>query len=38
MFGYFKMDADCPTAIGEHYKKFYCFLCRSLEKYYGQLS
>lgn len=38
MFGYFKMDADCPTAIGEHYKKYYCFLCRALEKYYGQLS
>ena len=38
MFGYFKMDADCPAAIGEHYKKYYCFLCRALEKYYGQLS
>lgn len=38
MFGYFKMDADCPTAIGEHYKKYYCYLCRSLEKHYGQLS
>lgn len=38
MFGYFKMDADCPTAVGEHYKKYYCFLCRALEKYYGQLS
>ena len=38
MFGYFKVDADCPLDIGEHYKKYYCFLCRALEKYYGQLS
>ncbi len=38
MFGYFKMDADCPREIVEHYKKYYCFLCRSLEKHYGQLS
>ena len=37
MFGYFKLDSDCPREIAADYKKYYCFLCRCLSKYYGQL-
>lgn len=35
MFGYFKMDKNCPSSLADGYKKYYCVLCRSLEKHYG---
>ena len=38
MFGYFRLDDNCPASIRMLYKKYYCFLCRSLAKYYGQVT
>ena len=38
MFGYFTLDDNCPANIHKLYKKYYCFLCRSLAKYYGQVT
>lgn len=35
MFGYFKLDRDCPPEIFNDYKKYYCFLCRALQRHYG---
>lgn len=35
MFGYFKLDKECPTKLFSQYKKYYCFLCRTLGKHYG---
>ena len=35
MFGYFKMDKKCPSSLADEYKKYYCVLCRSLERHYG---
>lgn len=35
MFGYFKLDRECPREIFTDYKKYYCFLCRTLQRYYG---
>ena len=35
MFGYFKLDRECPREIYNDYKKYYCFLCRALQRYYG---
>lgn len=35
MFGYFKLDRECPREIFNDYKKYYCFLCRTLQRYYG---
>lgn len=36
MFGYFKVDNYCPRPVYAEYRKYYCFLCRALEKYYGE--
>lgn len=38
MFGYFKLDRECPREIFNDYKKYYCFLCRTLQRYYGPVS
>lgn len=38
MFGYFKLDRECPREIFNDYKKYYCFLCRALQRYYGPLA
>ena len=35
MFGYFKLDRECPREIFNDYKKYYCFLCRALQRHYG---
>lgn len=35
MFGYLKLDNNCPKNIRAAYKKYYCFLCRALEEHYG---
>ena len=36
MFGYFKLDKECPAGLQTEYRRYYCFLCRAIEKYYGQ--
>lgn len=38
MFGYFKLDKECPSVLFSQYKKNYCFLCKSISKHYGQLA
>lgn len=38
MFGYFKLDKECPARLFSQYKKYYCFLCRTLGKHYGMTS
>ena len=38
MFGYFKLDRECPRAIVRNYRKNYCFLCRALSCHYGFLA
>lgn len=38
MFGYLKMDGQSSKELNQEYKKYYCFLCRSLQKHYGALS
>ena len=38
MFGYLKLDKNCPKELQVEYKKYYCFLCRSLQKHYGFIS
>ena len=38
MFGYVKLDKNAPALMKNNFRKHYCFLCRSLGKYYGQLS
>ena len=38
MFGYFKLDRECPREIFNDYKKYYCFLCRTLQRYYGPVA
>lgn len=35
MFGYMRLDSRCPHNLRKHYKKYYCYLCRSLDKHYG---
>jgi hypothetical protein len=35
MFGYLKLDNHCPEQIQKSYKKYYCYLCRSLQAHYG---
>ena len=35
MFGYLKMDSQSSKELNQEYKKYYCFLCRSLQKHYG---
>jgi len=35
MFGYFKLDKNSSQQLLNHYRKNYCYLCRSLEKHYG---
>lgn len=35
MFGYLKLDNNCPKNLKVSYKKYYCFLCRALQKFYG---
>lgn len=38
MFGYFKLDRECPREIFNDYKKYYCFLCRTLQRWYGPVA
>jgi len=38
MFGYFRVTTQSPKAIHEHFRKYYCFVCRALEQYYGEVS
>ncbi len=38
MFGYVKLDKQAPEPLKRNFRKHYCFLCRSLGKYYGQFS
>ncbi len=38
MFGYFRVTSQCPKTIHDHYRKYYCFVCRALEQYYGEAS
>ncbi len=38
MFGYFKLDKECPPPISHAYKKYYCLLCRGIQKHYGLLA
>lgn len=38
MFGYLKLDENCPKNLEQLYKKNYCYLCRSLDKHYGIIS
>ncbi len=38
MFGYFKLDKECPKKIFLQYRKYYCFLCRAIGKHYGPIS
>jgi hypothetical protein len=38
MFGYLKMDGQSSKDLNQEYKKYYCFLCRSLQKHYGVLA
>lgn len=35
MFGYLKLDNHCPQHLKVSYKKYYCFLCRALQEFYG---
>lgn len=35
MFGYIQLDKDCPIRYRDYFTKNYCFLCRSLSRYYG---
>lgn len=38
MFGYLKLDENCPKNLNTLYKKNYCYLCRCLDKHYGVIS
>ena len=38
MFGYLKLDENCPKDLNLLYKKNYCYLCRCLDKHYGLIS
>lgn len=37
MFGYIKLDRYSPVPISENFRRHYCYLCRGIHKYYGNL-